>query len=275
MKDLEAVRRYGIFVSSKVGKQPMPDMHDHPFFEIYFVVQGDREYFIGDRFFKVSAGQTVIIPPHTLHRTVGGTVHRMLVHFDSAYLSRYFSRTVIENLTCLEGVAVLRPARENEKRIADIYQALLACYERNLSEGGQEAQLAGYVFELLFLLSHQEGEGAKEEPSASRMEEVLRYIHENYASIRSIGEIADVFYFSKYHLCHLFSRHLGLSVVTYINMIRVRAACRLLDEGARNITELALAVGFNSSAYFCKVFKEQMHQTPLEYRKKGRESASK
>jgi len=33
----------------------------------------------------------------------------------------------------------------------------------------------------------------------------------------------------------------------------------------------ALSVGFNSSAYFCKVFKEQMRKTPLEYQKKRRE----
>jgi AraC-like DNA-binding protein len=63
----------------------------------------------------------------------------------------------------------------------------------------------------------------------------------------------------------LFTKHLGLSIVTYINMIRVRAACRLLSEGERSITDLALSIGFNSSAYFCKVFKDEMGASPSEY----------
>jgi AraC-like DNA-binding protein len=124
------------------------------------------------------------------------------------------------------------------------------------------------------LFSDQAQAGQAKELSVGRMEQIVRYIQENYAQIRSIGELADEFFLSKYHLCHLFKKHLGLSIVSYINMIRIRAACRLLDKGERNITELALAVGFGSSAYFCKVFKEQVHATPLEYRKKRRENAS-
>ena len=270
----ESVRTLGIYVDQKSNKRPMPEMHDHSFFEIYFVLKGDREYFIGDRFFKVSAGDTVLIPPNTLHRTVSGIVHRILVHIDSAYLSRFFSPAMIESLSCLGGVAVLRPASENATRTLSIYQSLLECFNKHAATGGRDALLAGYIFELLFLLSDKGNTGKAEERSASRMEEVVRYIHQNFASIRSIGELADAFFMSKYHLCHLFSKDLGLSIVSYINMIRIRAACRLLDGGERNITELAMAVGFNSSAYFCKVFKEQMHQTPLEYRKNRRENAS-
>ena len=131
-----------------------------------------------------------------------------------------------------------------------------------------------FTFELLFLLTDRQRTREVKEQSNARMERIVRYIHENYDRIRSIGELADAFFLSKYHLCHLFSRDLGLSIVSYINMIRVRAACRLLDAGERNITELSMSVGFNSSAYFCKVFKEQMHMTPLEYRKNRRENTA-
>ena len=127
----ESVRTLGIYVDQKSNKRPMPEMHDHGFFEIYFVLKGDREYFIGDRFFKVSAGDTVLIPPNTLHRTVSGIVHRILVHIDSAYLSRFFSQEMIESLSCLGGVAVLRPASENATRTLSIYQSLLECFNQH------------------------------------------------------------------------------------------------------------------------------------------------
>lgn len=267
-----AVRERGIYVNQRLGKSSMLEMHDHTYFEIYFLRKGEREYFIGDRFYTVTEGDTVLIPPNILHRTVGGNANRTLLHINKAYLARYFSPAMVESLSCLGGASVLRAAGENAVRIESIYQSLLTAYERELAEGGQEMLLAGYVFELLFLLSDQKHMGEKKEQAVGRMEQIVRYIHENYASVHSIGELADTFFLSKYHLCHLFKKQLGLSIVSYMNMIRVRAACRALDGGEKNITELALRVGFNSSAYFCKVFKEQMRQTPLEYQKKRREA---
>ncbi len=267
----KAIREMGIYVNQRAGKSSMLEMHDHAYFEIYFLRKGEREYFIGERFYKVTEGDTVLIPPNILHRTVGGMAHRTLVHIDKAYLFRYFSPAMVESLSCLGGVSVLRPSGENAVRAQSIFQSLLSCYDAHIEEGGRDTLLASYIFELLFLFSDGARAGRAEEPDYGRMEQIVRYIHKNYAALHSIGELADAFFLSKYHLCHLFKKQLGLSIVAYINMIRVRAACRALAEGERNITELAMAVGFNSSAYFCKVFKEQMKQTPLEYQKKRRE----
>lgn len=269
-----SVRECGIYVGRRTGNSSMLEMHDHPYFEIYYLCEGEREYFIGDRFYSVCEGDVVLIPPNTLHRTVGGMADRTLLHIDGAYLSKYFSPMMVESLSCLREVSVLRPIGESAVRAEGICRAMISAYERQLAEGGQEALLAGNVFELLFLLTDRQRTREVKEQSNARMERIVRYIHENYDRIRLIGELADAFFLSKYHLCHLFSRDLGLSIVSYINMIRVRAACRLLDAGERNITELAMSVGFNSSAYFCKVFKEQMHMTPLEYRKNRRENTA-
>ena len=263
-----SVESIGIYVNQRIGKSSMLEMHDHSYYEIFFLEKGEREYFIGDRFYKVKGGETVLIPPGVLHRTVGDMAHRTLLHISKGYLSRYFAPTIVEGLSCLKGASVLHSAFGDVSRLSAIFQSLLSSYEKQIAQGGQEALLAGYTFELLFLLSDKEKIHVRDESAPGRMEEIVRYIHENYASIRSIGQLADAFFLSKYHLCHLFAKHLGLSIVSYINMIRVRAACRLLDAGERNITELALSVGFNSSAYFCKVFKEQMRKTPLEYQKK-------
>ena len=209
-----AVESLGIYVHQRIGKSSMLEMHDHAYFEIYFLEKGEREYFIGDRFYKVEAGETVLIPPNVLHRTVGGMAHRTLVHVDKAYLERYFSPAIVESLACLGGVSVLRPAMEGAAHLAGIYQSLLSCYEKQMQQGGQEALLAGYAFELLFLLSSKDKIYARTELAPRRMEEIVRYIHENYASIQSIGQLAGVFFLSKYHLCHLFTKHLGLSIVT-------------------------------------------------------------
>ena len=48
-----AVESLGIYVHQRIGKSSMLEMHDHAYFEIYFLEKGEREYFIGDRFYKV------------------------------------------------------------------------------------------------------------------------------------------------------------------------------------------------------------------------------
>ena len=37
-------------------KKPQPDMHYHHSYELYYILEGEREYFIGDMFFKAKKG---------------------------------------------------------------------------------------------------------------------------------------------------------------------------------------------------------------------------
>ena len=44
----------------------------------------------------------------------------------------------------------------------------------------------------------------------------------------------------------------------------------LMKRGSYNLTEIAMECGFNSSSYFCKVFKNEKGISPTEYRKQLR-----
>ena len=51
------------------GSIKMPSMHYHASYELYYLQTGNRDYFIEDKLFPVSAGDFVLIPPGKLHRT--------------------------------------------------------------------------------------------------------------------------------------------------------------------------------------------------------------
>ena len=53
---------YGIETISRNFK--MQSMHYHDSYEIYFLEAGIRTYFVEDKFFSVSAGEVVLIPPY-------------------------------------------------------------------------------------------------------------------------------------------------------------------------------------------------------------------
>ncbi len=52
----------------------------------------------------------------------------------------------------------------------------------------------------------------------------------------------------------------------YLNQLRLNEAARLLKETSRQITEIALAVGFNNVSHFNRLFKEEFKKSPREYR---------
>jgi AraC-like DNA-binding protein len=54
----------------------------------------------------------------------------------------------------------------------------------------------------------------------------------------------------------------GLTATALIRSYRLNKAKQLLKEKFGSIVEVAMAVGFSSSAYFTKCFKEKFHQLP-------------
>ena len=65
----------------------------------------------------------------------------------------------------------------------------------------------------------------------------------------------------------------GASTTDFIRKIRFSRACKLLEEGRYNITEISEMVGFNTPSYFTTSFKKYIGCLPTEYvaKKKGQE----
>ena len=59
----------------------------------------------------------------------------------------------------------------------------------------------------------------------------------------------------------------GLSPVEYIRNIRLKHACKLLQDNAISISEVAYTVGFSDPKYFASCFKAEFSITPSEYQK--------
>ena len=58
----------------------------------------------------------------------------------------------------------------------------------------------------------------------------------------------------------------GLTFVSFVRNIRMKAACRIMEEKKRiRISELAYAVGYNDPHYFSSSFKKEMGMQPSEY----------
>ena len=101
------------------------------------------------------------------------------------------------------------------------------------------------------------------------VEEVLRYIREHINEPLDRETLASVAGFSIPHFHRVFSAHVGESAISYVRRLRLERAGRKLRMGAVDITEVALAAGYDSHAAFSKAFKQQFGVSPSEFRQLG------
>ena len=106
------------------------------------------------------------------------------------------------------------------------------------------------------------------------IEDVMRYIREHLNEPLDRETLASVAGFSIPHFHRVFSAHVGESAVSYVRRLRMeRAGCKL-RMGAVDITEVALAAGYDSHAAFSKAFKQQFGLSPSEFRQLGCRAAT-
>ena len=99
------------------------------------------------------------------------------------------------------------------------------------------------------------------------VDRIAKYITTHYKLNESLDDIAKKFYVNKCYLSRIFSEVTGFTISEYININRIKEAKQLLSTTEFTLTEIALQLGFRSTAYFVRVFKIYTETTPHQYRK--------
>jgi len=75
---------------------------------------------------------------------------------------------------------------------------------------------------------------------------------------------------SPFHFLRLFSRALGVTPHQYLVRARLRRAARLLSDGERSVTDVALEVGFGDLSNFVRTFHRAAGVSPRRFRSAAR-----
>lgn len=96
--------------------------------------------------------------------------------------------------------------------------------------------------------------------------EAIALIHQNYAEVYGVEELAAQTGVSKSHLVRSFTAAVGTSPGRYLSAVRVDAAKRLLLHREYPLEVVATLCGFSGANYLCKVFKKATGQSPAAWR---------
>lgn len=109
-----------------------------------------------------------------------------------------------------------------------------------------------------------------------RINRVLCYIDENLAAELSLQIIADIAYYSPFHLHRLFKAITNETLNAYITRKRIeRTAIMLIHNKELSISEISNRYGFKNDSTFSRTFKKLYGQSPTEFRKSNTRNFSK
>lgn len=99
------------------------------------------------------------------------------------------------------------------------------------------------------------------------LKQILNYINENYYDntlcLKSIGA---KFNFSPSYLTNYFKKHMGYSLMVYIDILRMDKVKELLKTTKLTIKDIRQQVGYIDEANFLRKFKKKEGMTPSQYR---------
>lgn len=256
------------------GHYTMQKNHFHPYYEIYYLLDGERFYFIKDRTYPITKGGLVFIGKYDLHKTADTGVadhERILIQFDDSFLA------------CFADPLLLAPFHKPSKRLQltfpeqarmeNLLFQMLDEYENR--NPGWTTYLQASLVQLLIgnerLFQGESTFGFEHaSPLHRKISEIVEYINVNYSEEISLSSLSEAFYISPYYLSRKFKEVTGFSFVEYVNSVRMKEAQTLLRQTDQQIIRIAEQTGFDNIAHFGRVFKQMMKTSPMEYRRSVR-----
>jgi len=98
------------------------------------------------------------------------------------------------------------------------------------------------------------------------IDNVKKYIRENYDKDLTLEEIAASVYLSPYYAARVFKHGQNMTIMNYVTKVRLEEAKKLLRNPRFQVEEIAQKLGYNDASYFSKVFRRNEGMSPSQFR---------
>lgn len=278
----------GLFAEEylRVTEFSMADRHFHESLELYFMLEGERYYFIEQDTYHIKPGMAILVNRNQIHKTSmvsGNKKHlRFLLQLDPSVLDSYFSLPEVPDIRSFGdhywGVAEF--TSEEWQQVLFTLDLLKKEMNRTDTTGNTISLLLTMQLITLFVRSRCQQEISQRKSSAAshkvhtgmyqKVHEIALYLQNHCSESCPLDDIAAHFYISRPYLTRIFKSITGFTVTEYLGVCRIRRAKMLLQETNLSITDISAQTGFGNITYFEKVFKKMTDCTPFQYRKNFR-----
>lgn len=265
-----------------VSKREIPCLdvawHYHPEFELIYITKSNGLRFVGDSVSPFYPGDLVLVGsflPHLWRNDISyydedstQEVETIITKFDIDFLGNdIFKISAFNDVKKLLDRSKFGISFGESTRVK-LHEQLMNL--PNLSPVEQHVELLSVLQKLsnetkIEVLSSSDMRQSTTE-SSERIDTVLRYISDNYATNIGLDDIADVACMTTNSFCRFFKKTTNKSFTQFLNEVRVRNASRLLVQNDASVSSVCYSVGYNSITNFNKQFKKIMGVTPKTFR---------
>ncbi|MCS7464332.1 AraC family transcriptional regulator [Paenibacillus doosanensis] len=260
------------------GFSTMSTPHFHPFYEIYFLLQGERTYFINGNIYTARRGDMILVNPYDVHRTTSSEVQefeRILINFKETFVPPGGAQTLVRFLPFAQGSSLVRFSMKEQPVVEQMIREMLTECENQ--QDGYVEYIKSLMSQLLIKIFRQSTEAKQEplqyaHPMHQKISEIATHLNHHFQENITLEQTAKQFYISTSYLSRVFKKVTGFHFREYLQLIRVKEAQRLLRESHEKVLTIAEKTGFEHVAHFNTTFKKVTGMTPLRYRKHNRNS---
>lgn len=265
-----------LFPYTVVGNQD--NMHWHRYYEIGLCTGGSGKFIYSNKVYQVHEGDIFISNNYESHVAVSGpkedTRYIFLIFMpsiisapsgqsiDTQYLQFFqYNPLQFENRILAEDPAA--------SQLGALILQALEVYEQPSEFRRMELDIL--LRQILLTLSKTKassvssGNNAQQNP---KIAEAIEYINDHYTSNLTLREVASQLGLNESYFRHLFKDEMKISFKSYLTLLRLSSAQKLLISSSLSINEIIQDVGYSNISQFYKLFKLNYNMTPAEYRRR-------
>ena len=245
----------------------------HDFWELLYVDKGAVEVTAGDRRLRLDQGQIIFHPPGEFHAfsAAGAAPDLVVVGFGCPSPALDFFRGRTASLRGEERALLGRIVSESAAAFSTPLNLsqLTEITRREVQPFGGEQLLCAALEELLIRLIRRESSPGRTEDrireDSGTLEQVMDYLSARLDRQLTLERVCQDNLVGRSQLQKLFHTHTGGGVMEYFTGLKIQAAQRMIREGRLNFTQIAARLGFQSSHYFSRRFRQTTGMSPSEY----------
>ena len=226
----------------------------HDFCEIFWCIEGSGTFRLNGSSSILSPGEVWYYPPGSFHEYFPG---RKGFHYCWLTIDGPQAALLIEGTGIRPGI---NSAGECPVHLFALIEKLLP-----VSDKKTQMECLAAAFEILTRIYPDKNKKNDFNSAAFHAKCLIdaRYTHPDF----NVATVAERLNVHRSTISRQFLSSYSMTVHGYITLCRIKYAETLLRDTDTPISEIALMAGFNSAAYFSKVFTEHIGTTPGNYRR--------
>ncbi len=246
------------------------------YFEISYLVTGERKYIIDDTIYKITSGMILLTQDHCACKTS---------LYDTNYYERIILRFQLSDLDFIKSMVdehqllalfdnrpkILKLDYHKKERLEGYLREMLHAKESQSQY--ESVTIPLLLCQCLVLLNEHINEAKQNDDFHygeinPKISEIIMYINQHYADDITLNCLSQKFFISPFYLAKLFKQTTGYTIVQYLNSLRIKKSKEQLVRSNDKIIDIAYRVGFNSHTHFTRVFTQICNESPNSFRKR-------